>query len=84
MHGFGFNDSIIHTTADGSISITGCTFANNVAPVNIAHKQAGTMEVIIQDSTFTGCGSRSTANDLNQYAAPSASSTTVPYPDRCC
>ena len=66
----GYSDSTIHTTADGSIKITECTFTNNVAPVNIAHKQAGEMKVVVEDSTFTGCGSTSTTNSLNQYAAP--------------
>ena len=66
----GFNDSIIHTTADGSIAIENCEFADNCAPVNIAHKQAGTMKVTVKNSTFTNCGSTSTENKLNQYAAP--------------
>lgn len=66
----GFNDSIIHTTADGSIAIKNCEFANNCAPVNIAHKQTGTMTVTVENSTFTNCGSTSETNNLNQYAAP--------------
>lgn len=66
----GFNDSIIHTTADGSIAIKNCGFANNCAPVNIAHKQTGTMTVTVENSTFTNCGSTNETNDLNQYAAP--------------
>lgn len=66
----GFVDSIIHTTADGSITIKNCEFANNCAPVNIAHKQTGTMAVTVQNCTFENCGSTSTENKLNQYAAP--------------
>ena len=66
----GFKDSIIHTTADGSITIKNCEFANNCAPVNIAHKQTGAMTVTVENSTFTNCGSTSTENKLNQYAAP--------------
>ena len=66
----GFVDSIIHTTADGRITIKNCEFANNCAPVNIAHKQAGEMTVTVENSTFTNCGSTSTENKLNQYAAP--------------
>ena len=66
----GFEDSIIHTTADGSITIKNCKFANNCAPVNIAHKQAGKMTVTVENSTFTNCGSTNKTNNLNQYAAP--------------
>ena len=63
----GFGDSIVHTTADGSIMIQNCTFTNNCAPVNIAHKQAGTMTVTVENSTFGNCGKIDTAND---YFAP--------------
>ena len=63
----GFGDSIVHTTADGSIVIKNCTFTNNCAPVNIAHKQAGTMTVTVENSTFGNCGKIDTAND---YFAP--------------
>ena len=66
----GFVDSIIHTTADGSITIKNCKFANNCAPVNIAHKQADAMTVTVENSTFTKCGSTNETNNLNQYAAP--------------
>ena len=62
----GFKDSIIHTTADGSITIKNCEFVNNCAPVNIAHKQAGAMTVTVENSTFTNCGKEST----NNYFAP--------------
>ena len=63
----GFGDSIVHTTADGSIMIQNCTFTNNCAPVNIAHKQSGAMTVTVKDSTFANCGKVDTAND---YFAP--------------
>ncbi len=63
----GFRDSIVHTTADGSIVIKDCTFTNNCAPVNIAHKQAGTMTVTIEDSSFINCGKINPADD---YFAP--------------
>ena len=63
----GFGDSIVHTTADGTITIKNCTFANNCAPINIAHKQAGSMTVTVEDCTFTKCGKVDTAND---YFAP--------------
>ena len=63
----GFSDSIVHTTADGSIVIKDCTFTNNCAPVNIAHKQAGTMTVTVEDSSFINCGKIDPAND---YFAP--------------
>lgn len=63
----GFGDSIVHTTADGSIMIQNCTFTNNCAPVNIAHKQSGAMTVTVKDSTFVNCGKIDTAND---YFAP--------------
>ncbi len=69
-HATGYTDSTVHTTADGSITIINCTFTDNCAPINVAHKQAGTMKVKIEGSTFTGCGSTSTTNTLNQYAAP--------------
>ena len=63
----GFSDSIIHTTADGSIKITNCTFADNCAPVNIAHKQSGRMVVEIEGCTFTNCGK---VDESNNYFAP--------------
>ena len=63
----GFADSIVHTTADGTITIKNCTFSNNCAPVNIAHKQAGAMTVIVENSKFINCGKIDTAND---YFAP--------------
>ena len=63
----GFVDSIVHTTADGTITIKNCTFSNNCAPVNIAHKQAGTMTITVEDSKFINCGKVDTAND---YFAP--------------
>ena len=66
----GFKDSIIHTTADGSITIKNCEFVNNCAPVNIAHKQAGEMTVTVENSTFTNCGETDTTKDLYRYAAP--------------
>ena len=66
----GFDDSIIHTTADGRITIKNCEFANNCAPVNIAHKQAGEMTVTVENSTFTNCGETDTTKDLYRYAAP--------------
>ncbi|MBD9207280.1 MAG: hypothetical protein EGQ40_05665 [Clostridiales bacterium] len=63
----GFVDSIVHTTADGKITIKNCTFSNNCAPVNIAHKQSGTMDVTVENSKFINCGKIDTAND---YFAP--------------
>ena len=63
----GFTDSIVHTTADGSIVIKNCTFTNNCAPVNIAHKQAGALTVTVEDCTFINCGKVDAAND---YFAP--------------
>ena len=63
----GFGDSIVHTTADGSIVIKNCTFTNNCAPVNIAHKQSGALTVTVENSTFVNCGKIDTAND---YFAP--------------
>ena len=63
----GFIDSIVHTTADGKITIKNCTFSNNCAPVNIAHKQSGTMDVTVENSKFINCGKIDTAND---YFAP--------------
>ena len=66
----GFVDSIIHTTADGRITIKNCEFTNNCAPVNIAHKQTGAMTVTVENSTFTHCGETDTTKDLYRYAAP--------------
>ncbi len=63
----GFADSIVHATADGSIVIKNCTFENNCAPVNIAHKQSGTMTVTVEGCQFSSCGKIDTAND---YFAP--------------
>ncbi len=63
----GFHDSIVHTTADGSIVIKNCTFKNNCAPVNIAHKQTGTLTVSVENSKFINCGK---INPDNDYFAP--------------
>ena len=63
----GFGDSIVHTTADGSIVIKDCAFRKNCAPVNIAHKQTGTMTVTVENTKFVNCGKVDTAND---YFAP--------------
>ena len=63
----GFSDSIVHTSADGSIVIKNCTFKNNCAPINIAHKQTGSLEVSVQDSKFVNCGKVNPADD---YFAP--------------
>lgn len=63
----GFHDSIVHTSADGSIVIKNCTFKNNCAPVNIAHKQTGTLTVSVENSKFINCGKVNLADD---YFAP--------------
>ena len=63
----GFHDSIVHTTADGTIKITDCVFNDNCAPVNIAHKQTGDMTITVENSTFNGCGKIDVNND---YFAP--------------
>ena len=62
----GYSDSIVHTTADGSITITDCEFTNNCAPVNIAHKQNGEMTVTVKNTKFDTCGKV----DPNNYFAP--------------
>ena len=66
----GFKDSIVHTTADGTITITNCEFSNNCAPINVAHKQSGSMEVTITDCNFNNCGYADLSKDLGRYAAP--------------
>ena len=63
----GFGDSIVHATADGSITIKNCLFISNCAPINIAHKQSGTLTVTVEDSIFTACGK---VNPSNDYFAP--------------
>ena len=63
----GFHDSIVHTSADGSIVIKNCTFKDNCAPVNIAHKQTGTLTVSVENSKFINCGKVNLADD---YFAP--------------
>lgn len=63
----GYADSIVHTTADGSIVIKNCEFSNNFAPVNIAHKQTGTMTVSVENCTFNNCGK---VNPNDDYFAP--------------
>ena len=63
----GYTDSIIHTTADGSITVKNCTFMSNCAPINLSHKQAGTMTISVEDSRFINCGKVNPAND---YFAP--------------
>lgn len=63
----GFYDSIVHTSVDGSIVIKNCTFKNNCAPINIAHKQTGSLKVSVQDSKFVNCGKVNPADD---YFAP--------------
>ena len=66
----GYTDSTVHATADGSITIKNCLFIGNIAPINIAHKQSGTMTVTVEDSTFSACGTVDTENQRNEYCAP--------------
>ena len=66
----GYTDSTVHATADGSITIKNCLFIGNIAPINIAHKQSGTMTVTVEDSTFSACGTGDTENQRNEYCAP--------------
>lgn len=63
----GYTDSIVHTSADGTINITNCVFNNNCAPVNIAHKQSGNMTITVENCVFNGCGKIDESND---YFAP--------------
>lgn len=63
----GYADSIVHTTVDGSIVIKNCEFNNNCAPINIAHKQSGTITITIENSTFNSCGM---VNPNDDYFAP--------------
>ena len=63
----GYADSTVHTTADGSIAIKNCEFSNNCAPVNIAHKQTGTMTASVENCTFNNCGK---VNPSDDYFAP--------------
>ena len=63
----GYADSTVHTTADGSIVIKNCEFSNNCAPVNIAHKQTGTMTASVENCTFNNCGK---VNPSDDYFAP--------------
>ena len=63
----GYTDSTVHTTADGSIVIKNCEFSNNCAPVNIAHKQTGTMTASVENCTFNNCGKDNPSDD---YFAP--------------
>ena len=63
----GYADSTVHTTADGSIVIKNCEFSNNCAPVNIAHKQTGTMPASVENCTFNNCGK---VNPSDDYFAP--------------
>ena len=66
----GYSDSIVHTTADGTIIITNCEFSNNCAPINVAHKQTGSMEVTVTNCKFNNCGYANLSEDLGRYAAP--------------
>ena len=66
----GYSDSIVHTTADGAIIITNCEFSNNCAPINVAHKQSGSMEVTVTNCKFNNCGYENLGDNLGQYAAP--------------
>ncbi len=63
----GYSDSIIHTSADGMMKITNCTFNDNCAPVNIAHKQSGAMNITVEKCVFNNCGKIDSNND---YFAP--------------
>ena len=66
----GYSDSIVYTTADGAIIITNCEFSNNCAPINVAHKQSGSMEVTVTNCKFNNCGYENLGDNLGQYAAP--------------
>ena len=64
------NNTSVYSNADGKIEITDCSFTGTKVPVNFNHKANGTQTVKVKNSTFTNCGSTSTENKLNQYAAP--------------
>ena len=60
----------VYSNADGEVMIDNCSFTGGQVPVNFNHKANGTQTVKVKNSTFTNCGSTSTENKLNQYAAP--------------
>lgn len=60
----------VYSNADGEIVIDSCSFTGGQAPVNFNHKANGKQTVTVKNSKFTNCGSTSTENKLNQYAAP--------------
>ena len=58
----------IHTTADGTIVVRNSTFVDNSCGVNIAYKASGTLDVTVENCTFTGCGL--VASGDGDYRAP--------------
>lgn len=78
----------VYSNADGKVVIDNCSFTGGQAPVNFNHEANGTQTVTVKNSTFTNCGSTSTENKLNQYAAPirfvnSGSGTSTTTVDNC-
>ena len=63
----GYTDSIIHTTASGSVTVIDCEFLNNCAPVNIAKKASGSMDIVVENCIFNTCGKVNLDDD---YFAP--------------
>jgi len=55
----------LYSNANGTITVDNVAFENICVPVNLNHKVAGTQTVVIEDCSFTNCGSAE-----YDYAAP--------------
>ena len=57
----------VYSNANGKIFVEGCSFEGTAIPVNINHKAAGAVTVVVKDGTFTNCGDK---GDWKNFAAP--------------
>lgn len=66
------SNTSIYSNAEGTITVSGCTFAGVAVPINLNNKSSGTQTVSVTDTTFTDCATAAVAAACNAstYAAP--------------
>lgn len=65
-------DTSVHITSPANIKLTGCTFKNIAAPVNLSNKSTKAQTIDIDGCTFTNCSTAEIVASTNtaDYAAP--------------
>ncbi len=60
----------VYSNANGTVNVTGCTFTNVMAPVNINQKGDGDKVVNVTDCEFIDCATTDIVGNAIVYAAP--------------